>query len=75
MQTITCLVNDSYPGTPNPLLYTVKVKDPENHAEVMAAVRAARLYDLDGVLAEDLELTLLLAFAGDVFPRCDWRDF
>lgn len=72
MKTITVLVNDLYPGTPNPLMYVVEVEDPEDEGEVMEAVRESRLEDIgDG--AEPLELELLLAFTGDLNPIADWR--
>ena len=38
MQTITCLINDNYEGTPNPLIYVVEVNDPSDADEVLAAV-------------------------------------
>lgn len=71
MQTITCLVTDNYPNTPNPLIYTVQVAGLDD-ATVLAAVTEARRADL-GCKTEDLDLELLLAFAGDIHPIADWR--
>ncbi len=73
MQTITCLINDNYPGTSNPLIYVVEVKDPQNHDEVLKAVEAERRADI-GDENEEVELELLLAFAGDVPTLADWRE-
>ena len=74
MTTITVLVNDKYAGTPNPLIYSVEVDNPEDHDEVMEAVTEARMNDL-GELSDDdeLKLELLVAFAGDIHPVGDWR--
>jgi len=73
---ITCLVNDNYQGTPNPLIYVVDVADPANHADVLQAVTKERLADLGwGSDESDLDLTLLLAFKGETETVGDWRDF
>lgn len=68
----TALVNDNYPGTPNPLLYRVDVGDPKDVASVMASVVEQRLNDIgDG---EELDLTLLMVLPGDLYPLADYRE-
>ena len=72
MQTITCLINDNYDDTPNPLIYVVEVNDPSDADEVLAAVTKERFHDL-GVDYAEVELDLLVAFKGDVAIAADWR--
>lgn len=74
MKTITCLVNDNYPGTPNPLIYTVEVADPSNHDEVLAAVTEERRADLGDEDGDEIDLTLLMAFDGNPAQVADWRE-
>jgi hypothetical protein len=73
MITITVLINDKYHGTPNPLIYTVEVDNPEDHDEVLEAVTEARMNDLGGTEDDELELELLVAFPGPIHPISDWR--
>ena len=70
---ITVLIRDNYPGYNDPLLYTVNVENPQDTLEVMHAVRAERLADLEDDDAE-LDLELLCAFQGDIRPLADWRE-
>ena len=54
----------------NILIYSVDVEDPNDTAEVEAAVQAARSHDIE----EPNAMEILFAFAGDLSPAQDWRD-
>jgi hypothetical protein len=55
----------------NILIYTVDVRDPDDHDEVQREVQEAREADLDGEEAGEMEI--LFAFQGDIQTRVDWR--
>lgn len=52
------------------LIYTVEVQDPNDTAEVEAAVQAERANDVD----EPNAMEILFAFDGDLSPSQDWRE-
>lgn len=80
-QTITVVVSEKSsplpPVSPWPLIYTVDVKDPKDHAEVLAAVAAERMDELgidESNLDEVLDgIEIHFAFAGDVNTLTDFR--
>lgn len=72
---ITCLINDNYQGTPNPLVYVVDVPSPVSREATLWAVTEARMADLGFGKDEELDLELLMAFEGEPNIVADWRDF
>jgi hypothetical protein len=69
MMTITAICReDGY--LENILIYTVKVVDPHNYAEVQAAVQAERAHDVD----DANEMDVMFVFQGDLAPLADWRN-
>ena len=52
------------------LIYTVHVRDPNDHEEVKAAVQAERNNDLED---EANEVEIFFAFPGDIATCSDWR--
>jgi hypothetical protein len=73
---ITVIVRDNYNAAvnyPDPLLYTVDVRDPTDKNEVAHAVNVERAADI-GCSISELDLDVLCAFAGDISPVADWRE-
>ena len=87
MPTFTALVaEDSSPCPPcypDPLLFSVRVENPEDSESILSQVAEARALDLclddngetdPGKLAEiKAGLRLLLVLPGDLIPAADWR--
>lgn len=68
MITITAVCREE--GYSDILIYTVKVEDPDNYAEVQSAIQMERNRDIDG---DTNEMEVLFTFLGDLYPRSDFR--
>jgi hypothetical protein len=66
LHTITVVCME--PGYPEPLIYAVAVRDPQDMEEAQEAVRQVR--KADGV---EGEIFACFAFAGEIEPIADWR--
>lgn len=78
MVTITCVVNDRA-GAANPLIYTVEVPGPlpmtfeENPSHSLLVLEAVTKARQDDFGSDDVEIELIIAFAGEPKLVRDWR--
>jgi hypothetical protein len=70
MTTITVVMQERY--TDNVLIYTVKVRNPDDYEEVKYAVEEEHL-DHVGLIGNQCDP--LFCFQGDICMRADWRDY